>query len=302
MSDRISTISIFNTTIRNFGVVQGDIAELTRQISSGREAKDFKGLGTKTRLILDLESKLSSAKRYVGDNNIALVRLNGMKESIGSLLQIATSLRNNITIERSAAQNDLPLAELSRAQLSQVRDALNKSISGRFLFSGARTDDAPVGDIVNVSNLSPTTGLPTANYYLGDDGAVEILISDQLTINYGITANNDSIQKLVGALHMAINAEGASDGALESALDLVNEALEGVVGLENEVNNNIQIISSTNDIHENFKTYLNQTLGEEVGVDVVEATTQLSLNQTLLQATFQNFARISNLKLVDFLR
>ncbi len=313
MADRISTISIFNNTIRNFGVVQSDIADLTRQISSGREAKDFKDLGNKTRLVLDLESKLLATKGYVSGNQIALIRLNRMNDSLSSLEEIATSLRNNLVNERSAAGDELPLADFARAQLAQVRDALNNSVSGRFLFAGGRTDVEPVSDIVSTSNLLDDNGVPllplsegsgtvSANYYLGDNDDVTIRATDQLTINYGITADSAAFQNLIGALHTAIRGEVQDDDdILVSAVDLVNEALDGIVSFRNQVNSNIQIMNGINELHENFKTYLNQTLGDQVGVDVVEATTQLSLNQTLLQATFQNFSRISNLKLVDFL-
>ena len=314
MSDRISTVSIFNNTIKNFGTVQSEIADLTRQISSGREADSFKTLGGKTRLVLGMESQLSSTEGYLNGNEVTLLRLNQMSASLSSLQDIATDLRNNLLTKRSAAGEELPLEEISRSQLGQVRDALNASVSGRYLFAGGRTDTPPVGDIDETTNLltsagnllsstSEDGGTVSSNYYSGDEASVTVRATDQLTIEYGITASAEPFQKLIGALNYAIRGEVQNDDdEYELAVDLVNEALDGIANLKNQVNSNIQIINGINELHHNFKTYLGQTLGEQTGVDVVEATTQLSLNQTLLQATFQNFARISSLKLSDFLR
>jgi flagellar hook-associated protein 3 FlgL len=314
MVSRISTASVFTGTIATFGGVQSDMAELTRQISSGRAAKDFKDLGNKTRLVFDLESKLSRTEGQVDGNKLVLIRLNNMNDSMQQLEDIATQFRNNLLTERSGAATALPLADLTKAQLSQVQQALNASVNGRFLFAGTRTDGAPVSDLAGTSNLidasgnnvlptSETIGTPSANYYQGDDGEVTVRATDQLTVNYGITADDPAFQKLIGAMHMAIQAETRGDQEeLAQAVDLVNEAIDGIINHRNAINNNLQILQSVNELHENFKTYLGQTISEQTGVDIAASTTKLALNQTILQATFQNFARISGLKLVDFLR
>jgi flagellar hook-associated protein 3 FlgL len=313
MVERISTSSVFNSTIKTFGSTQSDIADLTHQISSGREASDFKTLGSKTRLVLDLESKLSRTSGYVAGNQVVQIRLNRANAALQQILDIATSFRNNLVNERSVAGDELPLAQLTQAQLGQVQDALNTDVNGRFLFGGTRTDVPPVNDIVDTSNMLdangneilPTSefiGTPSANYYQGDDGEVTVRASDQLTVNYGLRADDPSFQQLIGAMHMAIQAETrGDDDEMAQAVDAVNSAIDGILNMQNQTNSNIQIINSVNDLHANFKTYLSQTIGDQTGVDIAAATTQLSLDQTILQATFQNFARISGLKLADFL-
>ena len=61
-------------------------------------------------------------------------------------------------------------------------------------------------------------------------------------------------------------------------------------------------MTNINTRHGSFKLYF---LGvkEEIGnADLVSVSTQVAINQGILQASFQAFAKINSLKLADFLR
>jgi flagellar hook-associated protein 3 FlgL len=315
---RVNTSFIFNKTISEFGRVQSDIAKITQQISSGRKASVFSEMGADIRRIQNFETDLSRTQSLIDNNKIVISRLNVQQSALSDLEQIATDLRNFTVQERSVQANNVPLADLARNLLSSLQDALNRTSEGRFIFGGARVDTPPVENVETQTNLLDTTGAPladtslifgtpSANYYRGDTEIAAVKATDQLTVNYGVTANQQPFQDLIGALNLAIRGEGLDstirkDEFMQETVRLATEALDGIVGLQNQTNNDLLTLEKSNDLHEGFKTFLNQSIGEEEGVDVAEASIQLAFNQTVLQASFQNFSRISSLSLLDFLR
>ncbi|NDF12877.1 MAG: hypothetical protein EB060_08730 [Proteobacteria bacterium] len=314
MITRVSTQSVYNKTIAEFGKRQASIADLNRQITSGREAGDFVQMGSKIRRVQDLETKITRTDGYNTNIDTATIRLNTMNQSLEDIEQVAKDLLSNITTRRSAAGSEMPLAQLAKGQLQQIKEALNRSAQGRYLFAGARTDQPPVGDIDTQTNLltpngTPATGVSvttanvSANYYSGDATVFDVRASDDLTVTYGVTADNDAFKQLIGALNTAIEGQNSNDDTLfKKAFDDATGALNKLITIKSDVNNNLLILDDTKNVHDKFSTYLNQVLSDSEGVDVPSATIKLSLDQTVLQATFQSFAGISGLRLLDFLK
>lgn len=178
---------------------------------------------------------------------------------------------------------------------------MNTQIEGRYLFAGARSDSPVVGDIVNVSNF--VSGVATDNYYKGDNVDLKIKASDELEVDYGIRGNDSAFVKLIGALHKSIEAETAGgDDELAEAINLVTESIDRLAVLQNEIGNNMKLLESANSLHGNSSTYFRQVKADISGTDIAEASIKVSLDETVLQATFQTFAKLSSLRLIEFLR
>ncbi len=303
MVSRISTLSVFQTAINDIGRSQAELARLTRQVSSGREAANFVEMSGKIGRVQDLERTLARTQGYVDNNNLVISRLNQIETQLTSLEDIATDLISNIITRRSGTVEDsFDLGSFARDQLALVTDALNGQSEGRFLFAGGRTDTPPVGDIINNSNLG-SSNQPTGTYYNGDSTIQQVRATDQLTLQYGVTADNEAFQKLIAALHLAVEGHGFdSDTTLETAQTLAEEALDAITVIKSSVNNDIVTLTRVNNLHATLQEELSVVLQDEAGINFEDVAIQLSLNETILLATFQNFARISNLRLVDVLR
>ena len=146
-------------------------------------------------------------------------------------------------------------------------------------------------------------GVPDDGYYQGSAEDVIARADDNTEINYNVRADDEGIQQIFAGLAMAQKGhDNNSDEDLVKAYDLVTQGLDGVIAARSIVNQNKVAFDEINTRHESFKLYF-QGVKEEIGnADIISVSTQVAINQGILQASFQAFARINSLKLSDFLR
>lgn len=303
MVTRVSTYSNHLLTIDSLQKRQSSLSETQRSISSGVKYDTFAQVALigETRRVSDFNSALERINTYDRNNKLMQTRLETMEKNLGALQDINTEALKAMTTERSGVQDVLPLSQQLKALLQKVEDNLNSNAGGRYLFSGAQTNVRPVNGLT-VPNID-SSGDPNDNYYLGDGANLAQAASDDVVIDYGVRANDPAFQKLIGAMHLAIRAESnGSDRDLATAIDMANAAQVEMNGVRNKIADNLAVIETTNTDHSNFKSYFQQTVGGIVGTDVAEASIQLSMDQAILTASFQSFARVSGLSLTQFLR
>lgn len=299
---RISTFALHQTTLRDSSKVQVSLADLQQQLSSGLKSQDFAGLGgSESEQFLLLENKIAKTDIYLNNNKIATTRINSTDNVLSQVIDTAANLKSLISQRRNAASNSAAFPETLRGAWQSMVSQLNSSLEGRFLFGGTRTDSAPVN-----SDTFPTLqvdGVPDDGYYQGSQEDVTLRADDNTEINYNVRADDLGIQQIFAGLAMAQKGhDNNSDADLVKAYDLVEKGLNGVIATQSVVNQNKVSITEINTRHESFKLYF-QGVKEEIGnADLVSVSTQVAINQGILQAAFQAFAKINSLKLSDFLR
>ncbi len=307
MLTRVSTQAVYTTAISDINATQTRLAKLQEQISSGRDASTFSELGSRTLRTLDLEEEIAGTEKYVRNNDVIVSRLRQQDISISLLEDVASEIRSQIALKRSPSGNAVDLTNFVDNTLERMKDALNIEQAGRFLFSGSKTERPPIAETgFATSNLINEE--PTDSYYQGDYVRFGVQASDNLEIEYGVTAGEPAIQKLIGSLFFVKEAEtydnysDDQEAFLLKALDNVNQSIQELAGVRNKIGNDIVSLEDTNDTHARLKEELTIVLNDLTGTDVVDASIQISLSESVLQATLQTFARISDLKLSDFLR
>jgi flagellar hook-associated protein 3 FlgL len=299
---RISTFALHQTTLRDSSKVQVNLADLQQQLSSGFKSQDFAGLGgSESEQFLLLENKIAKTDIYLNNNKIATTRINSTDNVLSQVIDTAANLKSLISQRRNAASNSGAFPETLKGAWQSLVSQLNTSLEGRFLFGGTRTDVAPVNP-----DTFPTLevdGVPDDNYYQGSAEDVLLRADDNTEINYNVRADDMGIQQIFAGLAMAQKGHDAnSDADLVKAYDLVTQGLDGVIATRSIVNQNKVAIDNINTRHDSFKLYF-QGVKEEIGnADLVSVSTQVAINQGILQAAFQAFAKINSLKLSDFLR
>jgi len=297
---RISTISVHQKTVSDISRVQYEMGKIRSQISSGREASDFKELGSKTIKVLDLESAIRGSNKFVKSNDVAINRLKTMDLIATDITEIARDMKSNIILEKSNS-GSFDLKQFAENALKQLEGNLNKRDGNRAIFAGSKIDGDAVGNLVHVSNV--LDGVPTANYYKGDAMTLSVKATSVLEIDYGINASDPAFTNLIGALHKAIELDNeGTESSFQEASKFIDDALDGLVNIRSSINSDIITLEGLNSQHLRFVQEFNSILSETIGVDVVEASINLSLNDAILTATMQTFAKVSNLTLSDFLR
>lgn len=299
---RISTFAMHQNLLRNVGSVQEDLGTLQRQISSGDKGDTFAEINGKVEQFSSLNAKMNRAQKYIETNSVIISRLQSMDKAITGIQDVARDVRNLIVSRRNPATGDsLNLEVQARAQMAKLASLLNTNVEGRYVFSGSKTDTPPVDD---VTISQGPIGTAEDGYYQGDNVDLIARASDTLQVTYGIRANDEGFQNLIAAINTTVEGDDEADVDffMETALDLVNQALEQIATSRAKVQSNIITLQDTNSDHDAMRLYWKGVTEDLTKTDLVAASTQVALDQATLQASFQTFSTISSLTLSDYLR
>ena len=279
---------------------QTRVREVQAQLSSGKVTDQFRDLAPDVNRLLDAKNLLQKARQYQTNNRLVDGRLQVMESAVGSLFELGTRLRT-LLIQRLNDGTSVPGTMTAEAtlMLDQVVAELNAELGGQFLFAGSRTDTAPVELDPAFTNF----GSPDDSYYQGDDVELAVLADDDLLLTYGMTADREGFQKLIGALRTVIEADVIDDRPLlESALDLVDSALPKLADYRSELGARQARLADINVRHGDMEVYLQRQISDVEDVDIAAAVTRLSQDQVLIESAMATIGRLSRLSLADYLR
>jgi len=299
---RISTYAQHQSTLRDMTQVQTRLIDLQNQISSGLKTPNFAGIAGEVEMLAAIEHKISRTRDYVDNNSVTLTRLTTTRNAIDAIIQVATDLRNQVLLRRNASFGN---HDAFRAQVEsgwrQIVGQLNVTSSGRHVFSGTRTD-SPAVDDSSVPTLA-VVGIADDGYYLGSKENVTARLQEDYDLELDVRADNEAFQNLMAGIAMAMQGNEANDDAsLVRAYDMLSGALDGATSLQATVNADIVAVNQINEQHDAQRLYWQSVKEDLVNTDLVAAATEVARNQGLMQASFQIFARISALRLSDYLR
>lgn len=277
------------------------IRDLQAQVSSGKKAQDYVGVARDTNRLLVTEIQLGRVQQYIENSNRAQQRLEVMDQAVGAMVDAASDLRTLLIQGTSAnAGNDVPIAERAQDLLDIVVRELNAKLDGRFLFAGSRTQAPPVANPVPDPAI---VGVPDATYYQGDSLALTVRADDEVTLTYGVTGDRPGFQDLIGALKAAIAGDVQNLPALlETAIDLASSAITELTTTRAEIGSNLATLANINARHDDFSLFVEGVISDVEDVDVSLAITQLTQQQTIIEASYITLSRLAGLSLSNFLR
>jgi flagellar hook-associated protein 3 FlgL len=125
--------------------------DLERQLTTGKRADSFGGLGFARRTSLDLRAKLSALEGFQTSIKDSDLRLKLMLKSTEGLDKIASATRSSARLPSSGITGSNPLEQMqAQGNLKLAIDMLNSQINGRYMFSGAATDQKPVANYAEI--------------------------------------------------------------------------------------------------------------------------------------------------------
>jgi len=300
MVSRVSTAALNNSTLRYATNTSNEMARLSKQISSEVQYQSYAEMSGKIERVSGFQEKIGKIDNYISGNTTVKVRLNAVSSSISSIQTVASNFLSDLATYNGVSSSSFSLEDSAKSALQQIKDLLNVQIGGRYLFSGSRTNSSPIGDIETPVN---TAGVADANYYAGDNQKDTAKISDGFELEYGVTADDPAMQEVISGIRTALQGAQSGDASMvASGQTLVQKSVKTLATLAAKVNLDITSVDKVNAQHTQLKIFWQQSLGEDIDTDVTTATTELKLNETILQASFSAFAKISSLKLTDYLR
>jgi flagellar hook-associated protein 3 FlgL len=294
----VSTYSSLQSLLQNMSQAQNALNNDQIAISSGEKSQTFDGLGGQIEQLTELNAQVAREADYQQNNGIVVSQLQTTNTALGTIEQVATGIKSLIAGQLSGTSSEASFQQQLNADLQTVTTQLNSTFQGNYLFSGTATNTAPIKNPVpNPLQI----GTPDTTYYQGSDQDSTIRITDNTSITNSIRADNPAFQNIFAGIAQALQSDaGTSD--LENAENLVNTGLQGVIGLQASVNANILNVQQTDAQSQTLQTYftgLSQTITQS---DTVSLSAQVAQDQTVLEASFEAFSRISSLSLANFLK
>ena len=270
------------------------------QIGTGKVAQRFREVAPDADRLLGTKDALLQIRQYRANNDLVAKRLEVMESSVASLHEVGSRLKV-LLIQRLDSGSAIPGVITPEIQhlLEQAVSDLNVDFAGQYLFSGTRTDTAPV-------ELDPAFvgfGGPDDTYYQGDAVALSVRADAEREVTYGMTADRPGFEELIGALRTALAGDASDDRALlESALELVNAALPKVADYRSELGAGQAALERINLGHGDAEVYLERQISDIENVDLTEAITRMSQDQMVIESAMATIARLNQVTLADYLR
>lgn len=282
---------------------QSELQKVSIQISTGNEHEDFKGLASEGSVekFISLNSTLSYTDTFKKSNQIIVARTQTTEQALDQLIDLAQEITQTIVQRKNGASGDnVPVDVLAPAYLDSIANALNTRFDGRYLFAGTKTNIKPVENIQS-SNVG-SDGKVTSLYYRGNDDVVSTKISQSQELAYGVNANDEAFQKLIGSVHSLIDGDANDDTEkIDDALDLVNQAITEIISISANTRSATNTILEMNITLSDVGRLAEKNLIDVSSVNVAEATTRMAELETTIQATYLAFNRLSGLRLSNFL-
>jgi len=304
---RITDYSQSQLTLFFLQNLQKQLTDTQNQISTGLVSQDYAGLGADTSRVVSLQSAEARVNQYTSTAQTVNQRLTSMESATGQLFTVASNLQKLLVNGLNAqAASDLNLNQQATDMLNQVQGILNTQLDGTYLFAGTATNTPPVD--VNAAGFATPPGVYPSSadtgYYQGNDTKLSARVDDNYDLTYGITANESGFEQLIRSLRLAAttNVGPPSDtNRLNEALGVVQQAIQNIPDITSRIGSAQAAMQAVQAKQTDFKQFADQTIGDLSNVDVTQAVTKLSEQQTTLQASYQVLARLSQLNLAQYL-
>jgi flagellar hook-associated protein 3 FlgL len=271
---------------------------LQEQISSGSVINRPSDDPITSRQLLDIENKIDNGEQYLSNikkGNLWLSMTDTALQGMTDIIAQAKKATGAIT----SGSSDQTVRENAASQLEELKKQLvdlgNTQLGDQYIFAGFKNDTPPFSK--------------TDNSYSGSSDEISIEIDQNspaaITIagdallkgtgSYGAVDMLETLDNIITAIRDNNPADIQSNAAkLDSSANQINNARSDVAGRM------IRFQSAENMIDRNQAT-LKGIISDTMGVDYIEAATQLTQQQAAFEAALAATAKITQLSLLDYL-
>ena len=309
--DRVATsaqTAFFLSQIQNAGSALDKTQE---QIASGKNATTYAGFGDKTQVLTATLAANARNSAYTNATKFAVTQTDLQDTQLTSLSSLAATLKK--AVSDAVANNDgSTLMSQAQSIFDQASAILNsKDANGDYIYSGGKTDVAPV----TVGSLAALQALPSVTGAFANGNLTKsVQVADGVSVNYGITAS-DVGTGLMQALQDIANFDAGPTGNFSASTNLTGPQstfLTTTIAQATTVDTNLNAATAANGYVSNrltdaqtqqtsMDTLYKGFVSDIQDTNMAQAATQLSLNQTQLQAALQVTAGLQKLSLLNYL-
>ncbi|HTC82745.1 MAG TPA: flagellin [Rhizomicrobium sp.] len=309
--DRVATAAQTALFLNQIQAAGSALDKTQQQIASGKNADTYAGFGDKTQVLTAMMSANARNDAYTNATKLAVTQTDLQDTQLTSLSSLAQSLQK--AVSNAVANNDATtLMTQAQSIFDQASAILNsKDANGDYIYSGGKTDVPPI----TVSSLAGLQALPAVSGAFANGNLTKsVQVADGVTVDYGLTASNVATG-LMQALKDIADFDATGGGNFNAASSLTSAQsnfLTGAITQANGVSTNLNSTTAANGYVFNrltdaqgqqtsMTTLYKGFVSDIQDTNMAQAATQLSLNQTQLQAALQVTAGLHKLSLLNYL-
>lgn len=300
---RLSTNSIYQSGINRIIEAQAQQTKLQEKIATGKEIISAADDPVGATQALKISQNQQINTQFAANRSTALNKLNDYESNLNSvtelLLQVKTSViqAGNGTLKDSDRKNISTQVRSSKEALLALANA--RDTNGNYIYSGFKTTTQTYDNSTNAYNGS----LEFLNLQVDKNRTMQISVSGNEIFNNNFNIFN-TLDNLVTALNTSAN-DDAGRAALGNALETANNQIQD--GTDNVINQRSKIGAYLNELDmlntsgsETDFLYTKQ-LSAIQDLDYAQAISDLSKNQTILEAAQKTFVTTTSLSLFNYM-
>ena len=309
--DRIATAQQSQYFLSQIENASGALNTTQQQIASGDNSTTYAGFGTQTQVLQATMSANSRNSAYQTATSLAVTQADIQDTQLTSLSSLATQL--NSAVSTAISSND-PSTLMSQVQsiFNQAVSVLNsQDANGAYIYGGGNDSTPPV----SVNSLSQLASLPSvSNAFTNGNNLKSVQVADGQTVTYGVTASGvasglmQELQNIAqfdqganGNFTGSTNLSGTQSSFLTGEMPAVTTVASNLNNATAQNGDNFSALTNAQTQQSTMATLYSGFISNIHDTNMAQAATQLSLDQTQLQAALQVTSSLNNLTLLNFL-
>jgi flagellar hook-associated protein 3 FlgL len=320
MAVRISTNGQSQLLLQDVLRNQQNLFARQNQVTSGMKSPTYQGISRDVGTLSGAKSIQARTEQFLAANVEVDRRMNIYDATLEGLRGVAQELRDNVL---SAINTDSGIA--IRSQMENLFDTavnmLNTRDNGRYVFSGTRTDTAPVTKTTPATLAAVAASVSTtpANVFANNSLKQSSQIDDNLEMNYGILGEDvgkdlmESMRRLFrfsdGTENFGFtpagsftNPMGANQANfLKGELLNLNATIDAIDQIHAKNGVNQQSLAEVQKRHTADLNFMTIFISDIEEVDIGEAISRLNQDQVALDSSYRVLSQITRSTLLDFI-
>ncbi len=305
--DRVATNNQTRYMLSQIAKANVKLQQSSTQVATGNVSSDYAGIGDKTAALEGARAAADRAKAYATSTQLAATQADVQDTQLTSLSGLASQLQK--AIQSAAGDSDgTGLMTTVQGIFEQATSILNSTdANGAYIYAGETSDKKPFP----ATSLADLASAPVSSYFTNGTIKKSVTVGDGQTEQIGVLASDvgSGLMEALKALYQQDQSTPLSgqltntqtDALTSTVLPLVNTAaatLNSITGQNGDVYTALQgDVTNQQSLQNLYSGFVNDIQQ----VDMATALTNLSNNQTALQAVLTVTSKLNDLTLLNYL-
>lgn len=303
MVTRIATASQNAATLRNLQEANRGMALSTYQITTGLKSQVLSDDAANSFQLLTLKDVQNRTNTYLSNLTSVNNQLTATESALQQMTDLLSEASSLATTGRNenAASTRASLAPKAQALAESFYSLFNTQYNGQYLFSGSNANTAPIGGSATATAFP---GEPLdKSWYQGDSQLATVINGPGTTLEYGVLGNNESFAKLKAGLEgLWFGLQNNNVTEIDTAISTLSTAKTLLSSTVSNVGGQMNNVEQVTERYTTQQTFVQESIDNIEKVDVSEALTTFSIQQSTLQASMMIISQVNQVSLLDYIR